>query len=124
MEVSADDLVSDFPVDFVDEAKDIVDAMKKALKPKDLSEYVGAIGERLKVDYIHETSISYWGAGWNGEQELKYIHKFRDTDGNLFVWFTGTGLEEGATITAGTVKDHSEHEGTKQTVLTRCKVKS
>lgn len=123
MEVSADDLVSEFPVEFLEEAKDIVDGMKKALKPEDLSDYVGKVKERLTMEFIHESSISYMSHGWNDEIEMKYIHKFRDAEGNLFVWFTTVGLEEGSTISAGTVKDHSEYEGTKQTVLTRCKVK-
>ena len=47
-----------------------------------------------------------------------------DQEGREFAWFSsGTSLEVGAQITIkGTVKEHRQYEGKKQTVLTRCKV--
>jgi hypothetical protein len=48
---------------------------------------------------------------------------FRSTEGNVFVWVTstksyGVGLK---LRIMGTVKEHQEYKGVKQTVLTRVK---
>ena len=48
-----------------------------------------------------------------------YINKLVDEDGNVFIWKTGRSLEGTMTI-KGTIKEHNEYHGEKQTVLTRC----
>ena len=51
------------------------------------------------------------------------MYKFTDNDGNVFIWITPCGVETDKTMKlTGTVKEHSEFNGVKQTVLTRCKV--
>lgn len=103
-----------------------------------MSNYIGTVGDRLtlrltlKRDYCYQTSF-----GWKLQDN--YIYTLEDSDGNVFVWKTSTiiGIDSedkrghllwnpvhrGDEITLkGTVKEHSEYKGTKQTVLTRCKV--
>jgi hypothetical protein len=67
------------------------------------------------------------------------IYKFTDADGNVFVWKTTGSVGEDRTDNigrdyfykpengesvkvSGTIKEHNEYRGEKQTVLTRCKV--
>ena len=53
------------------------------------------------------------------------LHNFVDTQGNQLVWFSSndTSIEIGETTNVtGTVKEHKEWLGVKQTVLTRCKL--
>lgn len=99
---------------------------------KVVSEYVGSIGDRIELEVTLEkvrsysvTSKSYYG-GW--ETVNKVIYVFRDTAGNILVWNTtsyGVDLNEGdKAILRGTVAEHKEYEGDKQTSLKRCSVKA
>jgi len=55
------------------------------------------------------------------------LYKFITDDGYCLCWFasgTNDQLEQGdKAVITGTIKDHQEYQGTKQTVLTRCKIK-
>ena len=53
-----------------------------------------------------------------------HLHRMVDDTGNIFIWFANTTpLTVGESYhLKGTVKVHEEYEGTKQTVLQRCKV--
>lgn len=96
---------------------------QRTVRPESPSQYIGEIGERLttevelKNEYCYETYFTYSG-------ELNAIYTFEDSCGNVFVWKTSPkGLEIGHSYkVVGTVKDHNEYKGVKQTVLTRCKV--
>lgn len=58
--------------------------------------------------------------------DTMHIHTFRDGYGNALIWKTtrGLGLEKGDAVhLKGTIKEHSEYDDEKQTVLTRCRVK-
>ena len=103
-----------------------------------MSKHIGTIGTRISVevqlvnDYSYEdTKFSYYGT-------THYIYTMQDNDGNVYVWKTTNTLivdnpdkTNGAELYAirkgdtmqivGTVKEHTEYKGTKQTVLTRCK---
>ena len=52
------------------------------------------------------------------------IYTFVDTKGNYLVWRTSaTHLKKGERVSLrGTIKEHSEYNHIKETVLTRCKV--
>lgn len=100
-------------------------AKADALKPK--SEYVGTAGEKLTI------KATYTHSAWFESQsrytyctEKTYIHHFETDKGEVLIWKTGIGVlpvDEGEkAIITGTVKEHSEYKGIKQTVLTRCKV--
>ena len=103
-----------------------------------MSEYVGEIGKRINArvtfarEYCYTTTF-----GWSTQDN--YIYTFEDSAGNVYVWKTtalvgmdredadGTiwwdGARKGDTLTVrGTVKEHAEYKGVKQTVLSRVKV--
>ena len=53
-----------------------------------------------------------------------FVNTFKANDSdNIFVWITGTkAYEVGTKLTImGTIKNHQEYRGVKQTVLTRVK---
>ncbi len=91
-----------------------------------ISQYVGEVGNRINTTCTYVGSPSYERKSFAGYgTETVYIHRFKDAAGNLMVWKTTRylGLEEGATVTlTGTVKEHSEYNTEKQTILQRCKV--
>lgn len=106
--------------------REIARAEKAALQAsRPPSEHVGKIGERLdlvltvrrRVDIEVEAYASRYS-------EVLYITSMDDADGNAFLWkTTSKKMEEGRTYKVrGTVKAHDEYEGSKQTVLTRCKI--
>ena len=107
-----------------DGAKEIADAAKNEAAPKSNSEFIGDIKQRLRdmeVVYTNCRTIeSYYGVS------LVYTFKLSD---NVLTWFcSGKGIdpdiEIGETVLlTGTVKDHKEYNGVKQTYLNRCIVK-
>lgn len=92
------------------------------------SQYVGEVGEKVSFKGAFEGGFSFEAhIGWL--KETRYIYKFRDTDGNLFTWFTSSGkyldMQKGEPVeVTGTVKEHKEYQDEKQTCLTRAKVKA
>ncbi len=89
------------------------------------NDYFGEIGQRVTVmvKFVRlgwfETHFSYYG-------ETVFVYTFEDDAGHVFVWKTGTGfdggIENGAELKIkATIKEHSEYDGIKQTVITRCK---
>ena len=100
------------------------------------SQWVGEVKERIErvVTYLGHSFYerrSFSGYG----MDTVNIHRFSDDEGNLLVWKTTAclervdedgflaSIERGTRLTLrGTVKAHDEYRGTKQTVLTRCKV--
>lgn len=90
------------------------------LKYKDLnslSEYIGEIGDRDTFELTVKKAISlesFYGSST--------MHIMEDKNGNTFVWNTASKtLEVNKTYRMkGTIKDHKEYRGVKQTILTRC----
>lgn len=95
---------------------------------KAISQYVGEIGEKITTTatyigspYFESRSFGGWGT------ETCYINTFKDEAGNKIIWKTsarnvGVEFEEGATVQlSGTVKEHSEYKGEKQTIIIRAK---
>ena len=102
---------------------------------KALSKHYGNVGDRVELTLTLKHSAhweiqSYAGFG----TETMYCHIFKDADGNTFTWKTAKGIyiptngdfdvaNNGDTVVLkGTIKEHSEYNDEKQTVLTRCKV--
>lgn len=99
-----------------------------------MSEYIGNIGDKLELDvkligrHKYTTHFTYYG-------ESNYIYTMEDANGNVLVWKTTSlldfAIKDGKEIDfirtgdlmriKGTVKEHSEYKGAKQTVLARCK---
>ena len=98
------------------------------------SEWVGEVGDKVQIEavlVIEGSFESYFGY----RPTTTYVYTFTDDDDNDFVWKTSSWdnmtwgshpapiLEIGdRAIITGTIKEHSEYKGEKQTVLTRCKV--
>lgn len=95
---------------------------------KSISEHVGQVGDKLEivVTYTHTAQwannygYGYWTEG------VTNLHTFKDEQGNILVWKTELFIDadEGTKmLLKGTVKEHSDYKGIKQTVMTRCKLK-
>lgn len=91
--------------------------VEKLIYTEDPSEYVGEIGERLKLTVRIDRVFSK-----DGYYGTSNIHTMRDADGNIFMWATTAKcLEEGHWYSmTGTVKEHKVFRNAKQTWLTRC----
>lgn len=99
------------------------------------SEYVGVVGKRdvFKLTFVRTHSFE-------GAYGVSYIHRFKDQDGNVFVWKSGNDVyrldasgdierdDRGLYVEAvagdtfevkATVKAHDTFRDTKQTVITR-----
>lgn len=87
------------------------------------SKHQGTVEERLKgLELTLEANLSMGDNGWGPRSLLK----FKDVNGNLFCWFTGSApnLDIGQRIMAdGTVKAHKEFHGILETQLTRVTVR-
>lgn len=103
------------------------EAERAEAERKARSKYMGEEGEKLTVEATYEGSPHFERRSFGGYgTETCYIHQFRVGDA-LLVWMTGSrkGIpeEEGTKVKlTGTVKEHKEYRGEKQTSLTRCKV--
>ena len=82
--------------------------------------YRGTVGQRE----VFEKLTCVRCPSFETDYGVVYVNTFEDADHNVLVWKTGSqSFPEGETVTLkGTVKDHSEYRGTKQTILSRCKV--
>jgi len=99
------------------------------------SEYIGEVGKRLKglkLTITFETEFCYHKGSW--DERVSFFYTMVDEQGNIFTWKASSPigividdkwnhLGKGDTVVLdGTVKEHKEYKGDKQTVLTRCKV--
>lgn len=87
------------------------------------SAYYGNVGDKVELQL---TLIARRGFETRFGYRVVYtnVYTFINTEGNQFVWFTTKDIKESdkpMTI-KGTIKGHSEFNGIKQTVLTKCKV--
>lgn len=99
---------------------------KEPKEPTELeknSQFYGKVGDRLrKVDAIFK-SARWISNDWGGS----YLYVF-EYQNNIFIWFSQSEscalLEKDAPVTlSGTIKDHKDYNGVKQTYLSRCIVK-
>lgn len=92
-----------------------------------VSEYVGSIGDKLDAQVTFIKYFSYERNAYRGwGTELVRIYKFLDASGNILIWNTTAWLEveEGKQYQlTGSIAEHKEYAGDKQTILKRCKVK-
>ena len=87
------------------------------LQCKISGEYVGNVGERITAEVKDVKLVTSWETvyGWT------HLYKFTTIDNNVLVWYASKCIDENLKKITGTIKDHSEYDGEKQTVLTRCK---
>ena len=93
---------------------------RRAAEEGAASNYVGKVGDRVSFTASYSKCVT----GWETMYGYTYIYKFADEKGNVYTWKTGKELDCDDTVYAitGTVKEHKEFRGVKQTELTRCKV--
>jgi hypothetical protein len=84
------------------------------------SEYFGNVGDKINITGIFEAAGHY-----DTQFGTVVIYKITDENDNIFIWKTTSypNVESGSKVSVrATIKEHSEYNGTKQTVLTRCKI--
>ncbi len=83
------------------------------------SEYIGKVGQRITVELSDVKLITSW------ETQYGYtrLYKMTDKTGNILIWKTSTWFDQDMPHKIkATVKEHSERDGVKQTVVSRCSV--
>ena len=97
------------------------------------SEWFGEIGKRYELELTY-TGYNSWEVTFGYRTTTQYLHKFKDENGNVYTWKTGDAffrctsdsyepVREGEQVLLkATVKEHNDYKGTKQTVLSRCKL--
>jgi hypothetical protein len=86
-------------------------------KKAPVSEWFGEVGKRYNDMKLTVKFVT----GFDTQFGYSYVNKMEDDKGNVFVWFSSRGLEEGQTYLMNVgIKEHSEYREVKQTVLTRC----
>lgn len=90
---------------------------KLAEEKRGISGWAGEVGERITVEVENFSCI----AGYETQFGYSRIWKIVDAAGNVYIWKTTKFIEQVSKIT-GTVKEHNEFRGEKQTELTRCKI--
>ena len=111
---------------------------RKLNRMDSVSEYQGTVKERLrnlKLTVTMTTTFETKGGSFFMGDKV-WFYSFKDDQGNVFTWTASSPagvdggdyfrpLNTGDTCRlTGTVKNHKEYKGEKQTVLTRCKVHS
>lgn len=96
--------------------------IEKNQKEKDQveSQYFGEIKQRIDL----EVKVLY-NSSWEGQWGYTTLYKMVTPEGNICTWFSSNGTDlhnESSYKIKGTIKDHSEYKGRKETVLTRIKV--
>lgn len=119
------------------EERERLEALQEAIKErkeKTKSHYVGTVGERVYIEAVYIKTAWFESPSFRGYgTDTTYIHTFAIGDDKL-IWKTTSSLgrwvgeewkpyEEGERVRMkATIKEHSEYDGEKQTVLTRCKM--
>ena len=83
------------------------------------SKHIGNVGERLEFTLTLNNVFKY-----ETNFGTRFIFQFIDDEYNVFIWQTYNEYEYelGEVCTfKGTIKDHGEYKGIKQTILTRCR---
>lgn len=85
------------------------------------SQYVGVVGQRITIDLASYKVLT----SWETQYGTKWLYQFIDQQGNVYIWFASSRLyddEKPATQIKATIKEHSERDGVKQTVVARCTI--
>lgn len=86
------------------------------------SDYIGNIGDKITITDVSTIECVYSSDSYYG---VTFMYKIVDNNGNIYMWSTGNIIDDDKEIISisGTVKDHKEYKGLKQTWLTRCRIK-
>ncbi len=93
---------------------------------KSISQYVGNVGDKIELDVTIEKRAWFEIPSFGGYgTQTMHVYTFRNAHGDAIVWKTTAGLnhENGESVhLKGTIKEHSEYQDEKQTILTRCRI--
>lgn len=91
---------------------------REALRKKqaETSQFIGIIGKKIEVDVAKMELVTSWENDWG----YTYLYKIVDNNGNVLVWKSSRCVDPFKKL-RGTVKDHNERDGVKQTIVTRCR---
>lgn len=97
-------------------------AIRRSIENRPSTEYLGEVGLRIKLLPV---TIEFFRQVGEGQFGPTYLFKFRDEAGHVLTWFTGNNYDvtvgEQVKLT-GTVKAHNEYMGSRETLMTRCKL--
>ena len=112
-----DDIKNDIEEIDEEKASVVIDSIR--YKNVDSGTYVGTVGEREVFELTIVKTITM-----DGYYGTSTMHVMKDANENTFIWNTSTKtLEVNKTYRMkGTIKEHKEYRGVKQTVLTRCTI--
>ena len=101
------------------------EAEAKSKKEAQTSKHIGNIGERIHFAVQSVKCLTSWETTFGYYPTTTYLYKIVDAEGNIFTWKTSNIIDDDniPQSVVGTVKEHTEFRGVKQTVLTRCKMK-
>ena len=102
---------------FIAYKKDLEKEATNKQEDESQSVYVGKVGERVTIKARQARCVT----SYETQYGTKRIYKIIGEDGNIYIWKTGKIITESHDIiVTGTIKDHGEFRGVKQTELTRC----
>lgn len=85
------------------------------------SEWQGTVGARIEVEVHIDRRFESQFVITSWKHTTSYMYLMTDKDGNKYKWSTSKYFNEGEDVKLkGSVKEHAEYKGIKQTVLTRC----
>lgn len=93
---------------------------KEMKKESEESEWIGEVGKRIEFKIKSMIPVT----GWDTDFGHVTVFKLVDENGNVFTWKTNKCItsENGVESIKGTVKEHKEYRGVKQTEITRCRL--
>lgn len=86
------------------------------------SSYMGNVGDKVSFQIADFRTIASWT---NNYGAYVCVYKFVSADGLEATWKTSSDIDYDTiigSVISGTVKEHKEYNGIKQTELTRCKI--
>jgi hypothetical protein len=88
--------------------------------------HIGEVGQKIKLDLTVKKVVTLEGLQFNGRHGFNYIFIMEDADQNVFIYKGTSGAltdcyENDTVSLMVTVKEHSEREGVKQTIIQRPK---
>ena len=100
---------------------------KKQKHDKEMeSKHVGTVGEKIEFVLKDIKVLTSWENKFSYYPTTTYKYKITDENENIYIWQTTTYVNienclKSTTTVKGKIKEHSEYNGVKQTILTHCK---
>ena len=107
-------------IEEAEEQKKIDEAKASAHKVELTSEYVGQPKDKITVKTNNFNCVTTF----YNQFGTTFLYKWSDENNNIFIWYASNPVQDEEIVieVTGTIKEHSEFNGVKQTVMTRCKV--